>query len=298
MTYLIGIDSGGTKTEGVAYDEAGVALKTVTKAFGNLLVDYDQGLKNIQETIAELIAGCGPECSQIVLGLAGVDGGGFKEQLRESLEQQFNLPITIINDAELAHLSILKGQDGILVIAGTGSVVIGCQDQDWQRVGGWGHLLGDGGSAYDIALQGVKLGLEEYDQNLEFSYLTKQVLAYFKADDVISVVKSFYQLNKGEVAALALVVAEAALKAPEAQAILEEAGRKLGQQVLMLSRKLAFDHQVVRVGINGSVIKKNNCVKAAFLEELKNNDLEVELIESTESNAKGAYYFNQKRMDE
>lgn len=293
MSYVIGIDSGGTKTEGISYNLAGEQLTKVVHGFGNLLVDYEQGLANIKMTIEELLRSNGADCELIVLGLAGIDSSGLKIQLTKELGS-YNKPLIIINDGKLAHLAVLKGQDGVLLISGTGSVVIGRIDDQWERVGGWGHLLGDEGSAYDIAKTALQVCLTEFDHGLAISDLTVSIMSYLKVNDVMALVKVFYQLNKGQVAALASVVAELAETDNQAQGILKAAGIKLAKQVLALNEKMTFLERPLKIGVNGSVIEKNQLVQKAFEAELARNQIDFTLIFESESSAKGAYYLYKK----
>ncbi len=56
------------------------------------------------------------------------------------------------------------GKNGAIIISGTGSVALGidrCGEP--VRVGGWGHLIDDTGSAYAIARDGIRLVLEGFD---------------------------------------------------------------------------------------------------------------------------------------
>src|SRR5262249_37766273 len=59
--------------------------------------------------------------------------------------------------------------DGIAVIAGTGAAVHGRKGERVEKAGGWGQLLGDRGSGYDIARRGLREGLTHYDLNHEIS---------------------------------------------------------------------------------------------------------------------------------
>src|SRR6266508_4232423 len=59
--------------------------------------------------------------------------------------------VTVISDAEAAHLGALGGRPGLLVLAGTGSIVLGRgANGRWVRAGGLGPLFGDGGSAFAL----------------------------------------------------------------------------------------------------------------------------------------------------
>lgn len=59
--------------------------------------------------------------------------------------------VTVLSDAEAAHLGALGGRPGLLVLAGTGSIVLGRGPKGrWVRAGGLGPLFGDGGSAFAL----------------------------------------------------------------------------------------------------------------------------------------------------
>ena len=59
------------------------------------------------------------------------------------------------NDMVCGWAGSLAGEDGINVISGTGSMTYGERQGVGHRVGGWGELFGDEGSAYWIAAQGL-----------------------------------------------------------------------------------------------------------------------------------------------
>jgi N-acetylglucosamine kinase-like BadF-type ATPase len=57
--------------------------------------------------------------------------------------------VEVLSDAQLAHLGALGGGPGVLILAGTGSIVVGCDRRGrWTRAGGFGPLLGDEGSGF------------------------------------------------------------------------------------------------------------------------------------------------------
>ena len=59
--------------------------------------------------------------------------------------------VTVMSDAEAAHEGALGGRPGLLVLAGTGSIVLGRGARGrWVRAGGLGPLFGDGGSAFAL----------------------------------------------------------------------------------------------------------------------------------------------------
>lgn len=294
MKYIIGIDSGGTKTEAIVYDLAGTQKKKVTTGFGNLLVDKAQGLTNIKTAIQDIFMDYAVEdCQMLVLGLAGIDGGGLKEFVSEELAS-FHVPLVLLNDAQLAHYAFFKGQTGILVIAGTGSVCFGKTNELWERVGGWGHLFGDEGSGYYIGKLAIQQALNDYDLGNEVSTLTSQLLAEFKVDTILELVKVAYQLTKNQLADLAQVVAKLAPSDAVSKNILLQAGKDLALEVEKLIVKMQLTDQIIPLALNGSVIEKNEYVYQAFSKYLiEDKRLDISIVKKETSSAKGAYYYYQ-----
>lgn len=294
MKYIIGIDSGGTKTEAIVYDLAGNELQQAITGFGNMLVDREQGLSNIKAALqAVLKTRQAEDCQLLVLGLAGIDSGGLREVLSEELAE-FKVPVVLLNDGQLAHYAMLKGESGVLVIAGTGSVCLGMKQNEWYRVGGWGHLFGDEGSAYYIGKLAIQQALAEYDLGSQLSLLTRKLLTYFDVSTILELVKAAYQATKDQIAGLAKVVAELAETEKIAATILTESGIKLAEEVEKVVVKMQANQQQIKVALNGSVIEKNEYVRQAFFTYLKQCSFQVQIIEKEYSSAKGAYYFYQK----
>jgi glucosamine kinase len=69
--------------------------------------------------------------------------------------------VTVMSDAEAAHLGALGGGGGILLLAGTGSMALGRDARGrWARAGGWGPLLGDEGSAFWIGREWLRATMD------------------------------------------------------------------------------------------------------------------------------------------
>ena len=122
MKYVIGVDGGGTKTEAVAYDLDGNVLEKSLTGFGNLVNDEKEALKNIIDSLEVILNKLGKEDLQgLYLGLAGSEVGDNAKIVKNEIKNRFDLDSVIMNDGDLALKALLKGEDGILVIAGTGS---------------------------------------------------------------------------------------------------------------------------------------------------------------------------------
>jgi N-acetylglucosamine kinase-like BadF-type ATPase len=72
--------------------------------------------------------------------------------------------VVVAADAVTAHLGALRGQSGAVVVAGTGVVALGTDYVDhWNRVDGWGHLLGDDGGGAWIGMLGLRAAFRSLD---------------------------------------------------------------------------------------------------------------------------------------
>ena len=289
MNYIIGVDGGGTKTEAVAYDLDGNVLKTSLKGFANLLNDKEEALKNIHDSIKEITDQYGTEdLKGLYLGIAGSESGDNAKFIKE-VADKFYKDSLVMNDGELALKAMLEGEDGILTIAGTGSISFGVNGDKSVRCGGWGHLLGDEGSAYKISIEAIKRMIFENDNNLEKSELTKKAMEYLKIENIDEVIPFVYSSTKDEVAKLAPVVSILAEDGDEISiSIMEKEGLELAKTTENTYKKLGFEK--CSIGLVGGVIRKSKVVRAVFEKYLNENINVVSYIDTSVSAAKGAYY--------
>ena len=290
MKYIIGVDGGGTKTETIAYDLNGNILSSSLTGFGNLVNDEKKALENITLGIETIINELGSkDIVCIYLGLAGSEVSENAKKVRDEINNKFGLDSIVMNDGDLALKAMLKGEDGILVIAGTGSNVFGINKGKQGRCGGWGHLLGDEGSAYKISIEAVKRMIYEYDFGLDKSNLSKEILKDLNINSVDEVIGFIYSNNKDKVASLASVVSKCGDNGDfYAKKILEDEGILLAKDVERVFKTLEFKY--CKIGLVGGVIKNSKILRNAF-EKYLNEHITIDaFIEDEVSASKGAYY--------
>ena len=170
MRYFIGIDGGGTKTAFACMDEQQVLYTCTYPTCHVLQVEQEtaieilhKGLLDIQQHVPSVTAHNTVIC-------AGLAGYGNNQVLRHKIEdicqKSFEgFTYHIVSDADIALHGAFLGNDGILLIAGTGSIGLARVKDQRYRCGGWGGLLGDEGSAYWIASRQhfAKLALYVYE---------------------------------------------------------------------------------------------------------------------------------------
>jgi N-acetylglucosamine kinase-like BadF-type ATPase len=152
----------------------------------------------------------------------------------------------------------LAGEDGINVISGTGSMTYGERLGTGHRVGGWGELFGDEGSAYWIATQGLNAFSRMSDGRLArgpLYDLIKRRLEISSDLDAVGLVIEKWGGNRGSIAALATTVCEAARQQDQASTgILTAAADELATLVETTRVLVGFtDAELVPVSYSGGM---------------------------------------------
>lgn len=290
MKYMIGVDGGGTKTEAIAFDQDGNELVRGTSSFGNLLIDFEEALLHIMEAIDQcqkvLING---HCICICLGLAGISGANTNELILR-LKKKYGIKIEVLNDAMIAHAAVLKGKDGILTIGGTGAICIGKKGEMYEYSGGWGHILGDEGSGYWIALQALKKMAMQFDQGVRPCPLSLNIQNQFQLLTPSHIKSLVYTSSKDKVAEIApLVIREARNGNDDAHEIMMQAGKELARITVDVYNKMQFKF-VTPIAVSGSILHLVPEIYAGFKKCCVENMEGVTFISQTEMVVKGAYY--------
>jgi glucosamine kinase len=114
-------------------------------------------------------------------------------------------------DVEAAHMDAFGGGPGVLLVAGTGSMAWSRDEQgESHRSGGWGSMMGEEGSGYWVAVQGLRAAARGLDGRGPATRLTSLLPEALGLSDLQSVVPWAASASKADVAALAPVILEAA----------------------------------------------------------------------------------------
>ncbi|ONI44764.1 hypothetical protein AN641_06055 [Candidatus Epulonipiscioides gigas] len=279
MEYVIGIDGGGTKTQvtlcTLNKDIIGGAISGPSNIFS---IGVEVTRQSIVQAINESVIEKGyklEDCKAICIGVASGSWKSVQDAITNIIiyDIGYNGKLIITNDAETALMAGTGGKEGILLIAGTGSICYGINDKGKNcRVGGWGHVFDDEGSAYYISTKILSAVLKAFDGRGAQTKLTQLVLDYYKFDNERDIVAQIYKphVKKQHVAALAKLI-EQAYNENDAIAIniIDDVVDKLFISVDTAIKKLLFSEKVIDVIINGSVIVKNKAIKLNFSNKLK-----------------------------
>ena len=181
--------------------------------------------------------------------------------------------LVAVEDTVTAQAGAFAAGPGIVLIAGTGSVAYGKAERGKiGRAGGWGYLMGDEGSGYDIGLQALRAAAQAYDGRGPATLLVDHIPAHFGLPNLEAVQEAVYagRLNRAEIAGLARLTARLA-GAPEndpvARVIFDRAGEALAVTVLAVAKQL--DGSSLPVSPVGGVFKAGALILDPFSRHLR-----------------------------
>ena len=182
-TYYIGADGGGTRTTAVLINEKGEILSV---ARGKGLNYHAIGLEKAQMHLKELIDALTRPLSdasdvRIGIGMSALDDLPTDKQLSDFSGNVFSKEnLFLHSDAYMALMAATLGESGALVICGTGSMAVYADKTLKQTpAGGWGYLLGDYGSSYQLAVDGIKAAIRAFENTGAQTQLADAMMTRF-----------------------------------------------------------------------------------------------------------------------
>lgn len=262
--YFLGVDGGGSKTAALLTDESGEPLgRGIAAGSNHLRVGIDTATRNIERAVNVALVEAGIAHKQIeyaYCGIAGSDHPEHHDRVVESLRVFFPRGNFIVDtDARIALTGAVGFGAGVVIIAGTGSVAFGRNSAGEEaRAGGWGPIIGDEGSGYAIAKQGLAAVLRAHDGRGEPTSMTQLLCSEYELCNPADLPRLVYATTtkSGDIARFGKLVVEAAQKGDGvALDILQDAGHELGECVLAVVRKLKLQQQDFPVAYVGGVFK-------------------------------------------
>jgi N-acetylglucosamine kinase-like BadF-type ATPase len=275
---LCGIDGGGTTTKVVVCNREGEIICSFRTGTIN---HYGAGTEKAAENFSCIAArlneelGCIP--GFIFTGNSALDGLASEERVNELTRGVFGKSKVIFHsDVYVALLGFTKGEAGAVLISGTGSMACGIDEKGkYQSVGGWGQVLGDEGSGYHMALEGIKAGLRAYDGISEQTLLTDSIMNFFNLKNMADLIDKIYNrtVEKSLIADFATEVEKAAENGDYvALSILNEEAQWLYKLSLAITGKC----NTKNLGYSGSVLQQNKTVLAELTKLLGKNNIKLQ----------------------
>ena len=232
--YIIGIDGGGTKTVGILTTETGQHLAQVQSGPANYhVVGETQTQAVLEAVVGKLCEKAGVSRTSPIrfcLGMAGLGRVADRKVIgRICDELGIREDRILTHDAHIALIGGTEKQEGVIVISGTGAIVYGIgADGREARASGWGYLLGDEGSGYDIAISGLRAVARAADGRSHPTELTHRILNRLELNEPNALIRWVHAASRDAIARLAEIVFDTARTADRvAERIVDDAADEL-----------------------------------------------------------------------
>ena len=278
---FLGVDGGGTKTAYAVIDaDGGIRARHVGPSVSHLAEGFERARQLLAQGIAAALASAALRIEDLTFAFIGLPAYGEDSAAAATLDA---LPAVSLprqryrcgNDMICSWAGALSCQDGISVVAGTGSMAYGEYAGRTARCGGWGEIIGDEGSAYWIAREGMNLFSRMSDGRTPRGPLYELVRTRsgIAVDlDLCSHVYGEKASARSAFAQFAPWVHDAALAGDtQAAAIFERGAQELCQCVAATRRMLDVPaHIELPVSHTGSVLQGASLILDAFRRALAN----------------------------
>lgn len=247
----LGVDGGGTGCRCRLETAAGELLGSGIAGPASLRLGLEASLAAVMQAARGAISEAGlteADFARVHAGicLAGIGRKGMQEALAA-----WNSPFvqTVFeSDGLAACLGAHAGEDGGIVIIGTGSIGLARVNGEELRIGGYGFPIGDEGSGADLGLAAIRVSLRAHDGREPATRFTQDVLARFEADP-FEVIAWMDKAHATDYATLApLVLRHADLGDSHARMIMQNAAAMIDAMVRTL-----FERSVPRVALIGGL---------------------------------------------
>ena len=272
MKYYLGIDGGGTRTTAAVSDENGIIL---LKQVGKTINFYSVGIESARANLYAIVESIKEKLGEITFEGAFIGCSALDNEADEELTQKLcsgviaAKKLKIHSDVYIALKAVGDVFCPCAAICGTGSMAI-AEDENGntQITGGWGHTVGDEGSALGIALRALKLCCQLCDKG-EKSALLDSANAFFGVEDFRKAIDIIYspETTKDVLAGFAAEVGKLAARGDNTSIdIISREAELFAETVLILLDRVK---KCSVLGLYGGVFQHNESFVRTFSEKIK-----------------------------
>jgi N-acetylmuramic acid 6-phosphate etherase len=292
----LGIDGGGTHTVALLA-QAETVLSRGEGGPSNLqAIGVGAALAALDETVERAFTAAGIRrrpVHAVCLGLAGA-GRAEDQAVIRAWAERVRLAETVIVQADTPLLLAAGTPDGwgAALVAGTGSMAF-VRDRTGRtaRAGGWGHLLGDEGSGYALAVDALRSIAQAADGRAAVTALTERFLGALGIAGPQDLIGAIHRggLDRAALAALApLVLQTAADGDPVAVGIVSHGADQLAAVVIAAARQLNLGPDPLPLALAGGVLLSSPDYRERVLRSLASGSLAVGPVTLVHEPAEGA----------
>jgi glucosamine kinase len=296
MSLFLAIDAGGTKTRCLLADETRILGRAVTGSIKLMRVGEAEATTRLQAMLSEVSLTAGVDLKQVTqtcIGLAGLSINTVRNWAEREISSVVGGKLLLAGDDEIALDGAFLAGPGILIIAGTGSNVLGrTADGTVYHAGGWGPALGDEGSGFWIGQEALRAAFWAKDRSVPTTLLAA-IQKLWGTESIGEIVEKANAHPGPDLPALAPIVVECAGAGDElATAVLQRAGIELADQVSLVALKMkeSGSRRKIEAAYTGSVLEHIPQVRTAMIAALKKNSRNVVVREGAVDALEGALW--------
>jgi N-acetylglucosamine kinase-like BadF-type ATPase len=173
---VLGLDGGGSKTELAIADMRGTVLAFERGIGLDPLADpeWETTLRQLLRRAAGLL----PFTRRCALALPAYgEAPAVSARQAEVVARALTAEHILLNDVHAAQIGAFAGGPGVLLLAGTGSMVWSVdRDGRSSRVGGWGDAFGDEGSGFWVGREALSLATRGLDGRADAAAFARGLL--------------------------------------------------------------------------------------------------------------------------
>lgn len=290
-SFFVGIDSGGTKAEILISD---INNKIISKKIYKAIHYSVCGKEKVSNHLAGLINKSLEEnklalknCKGICIGLAGIRESKDKNDFQKHLSKKIGLKKIIIeSDSVIGLHGAFNGEDGLILICGTGSILFGKLNNKFIRIGGWGWKIGDYGSGYEIGKYAIKNLTEEYESGIKLSSLSKAIEKKFSINKT-TLLKRIYRDSFDFQNIVPLVLTYANKNDIIAKQIINKVTDELLKHLKIFFTSTRY-HKKINLALSGSILENKNPLSYILTKKIKRNFKKIKLTNILYSPSEGA----------
>lgn len=255
---IIALDAGGTSAKFALYDEQGTVLAKHNFTTPHILEVGVEKLCAIVKTGVDYCCAQLSEPEPFILSI-GMAAFGRDQQLATTIKMALSKDyehLLLHGDMEIAYKAAFPANNGILLIAGTGSIAYAQEKSKVLRTGGFGYFLGDEGSAYWISRKALQLFTKQVDGRFPKTELYSFVKKSLALDDDYAIISQSLSMTRSEIANLCASLINLYNKDKLVTAIYDEAINELASLVQALAKQLVIISQPIEVALVGGVFNE------------------------------------------
>jgi N-acetylglucosamine kinase-like BadF-type ATPase len=295
VTYFLGFDGGGTKTECLLADAEGrIVARGGAGPSNPLRAGYARAffaLSGAADSALSLAKIRAQNVRGICAGLGGAGRPGVVRRVTNFFEQAYpNADVRVVTDLEIALEAAFGAGEGMILVAGTGSAAFGRNENGrTARAGGRGPWISDEGGAFDIGRRAIEAAVRNDEHRGPGTFISKRLLKWHECRDWDALLERIAKNADDVFPKTFPLVAELAEAGDSvSREILSAAAASLAGLAAAVANDLGWQQRAIQIAKAGGVYGRSQHFDGAIAAEIAKVLPNAKLIASASSPAEAA----------